>query len=515
LKGKVRLAVFFPLCILYAVCALQVFASGAAETQTAEAASQNNEWVLCITGIDSSSLPANRVNISGLVERKLVDKLSSIGYRTRVLPEYAYYEDYAWTRERSAAARSLAAKIEERSQFLFRGEPDWRYRRNIERLDKEIENLRTALETAESNAPAINNQPVFKLTQGNIDLSFPAPPQQGGESRFCSSQRVDAFLSGTISNFHGRYVLSVKLYALYMRAFVWQDSIIFSDEDIETAIAQITRKLIIVLSGSAPAAVSINAQPSDSLILINRSFAGRGETNVMEFPPGSILVTATSPNHESLTFETSLAPGELARININLNPIEYVDVEIYGSGDNRIYHGAMYVGEAPFTLCLPLDTLEYVEMETSDLQRGTVVFHTPATSEVAQSLSLNASPPLQSGRVDRMRRHYYWSWGGVWISGITAWLSYYSLTGYSVVASTGNYSDEFAANYNIAYNIHNGSLIALGVTGAYCIYRLIRYLHAANRGATRVASTTPGIRHYQTEIPETIEIEEELQEKKE
>lgn len=518
LKGRGRLIIILLICILQAVCAMHVFASGSAETDAATVNPRNSEWILCITNIDVSALPPNRVNISDLVSRKMVERLSSINYRARILPEYVFYEENAWAHDHFAAARALAAKMEERSQILFRGDPEWRYRRNIVKLDAEIEKLRAALEETENNPPLIEREPVFKLTQGNIDLSFPAAPQTGGEIRFCSAQKADGFLISSIVNFHGRYILNVKLFTLYTRSFVWQDSIIFSNDDLEIAIEEITRKMIIVLSGSDPAAVSINAEPSDTLILINRSFAGRGETDVLEYPPGTIFVTASAPNHESLTFETDLSPGVFSKINIRLNPIEYIDIDIRGDADGRVYQGALYVGEAPLTLRLPLQNLEYIEMETSDSRRGTIVFQTPQASDNPQTLSLTTAVPVERGRVDRLRRHYYWSWGGVWISGMTAWISYYTLGSYASVAQSGKYTDEFANNYAIMNNVFNGSLIALGVTGAYCVYRLIRYLYTANRGSTRIvvpSARTAQLRNGDPEVIEFIEGFEESEEQEE
>lgn len=499
--------IFF-LVIFLITCVLQVFASGRTETAADEVTPQNNEWTLCITNIDSSALPRNRVNIADMVARKLVNRLSSISVRNRISPEYAYYEEYAWTRDRSAAARALAAKVEERSQLLFRGEPDWRYRRNIERLNTEIERLREVFEEAESTAPLINDAPVFKLTQGNLDLSFPVAPQAGGENRFCTAQRVDAFLASSISFFHGRYVLNLKLYTVYTRSFVWQDSIIFSNDDLENAIEEITRRLIIVLSGNEPAAVAINAEPEETLILINRSFAGRGETNILEYPPGTILVTATAANHESLTFETDLSSGEFAQINIRLHPIEYIEIDVEGGNESRVYHGALYVGESPYTLRLPLNNLEYVELEALNSERGTVVFRTPNVSDNPQSLSLNMTMPSETGRVDRMRRHYYWSWGGVWVTGITAWLSYYSLNSSASVIQSGNYTDDFANTHTVMNYVFTGSLIALGVAGAYCIYRLVRYLYTANRGATPVAVPSARVQRPRIDDSEVTEEQE-------
>jgi len=463
-----------------------------------EKAIQNNEWILCITDFDISSLPPDKVNISDIVLKKMVDKLTMINYRARVSSEYAFYEKRAWTLERYNAARALASKMEERSQVLFRGEPNWQYRQNIARIDTDLEKLRAALYEIENNAPVINREPDFNLSRNNLNHVFPAAPLQGGENRFCATQGADAFLAGSITDFHGRYFLTLKLYTVYTQSFVWQDNMIFSHEDIEEVLDEITRKLLVVLSGGSSAVVAVKTEPEDTLVLINRSFAGRGETGILEYPPGTVLITATAPDHDSLSFETELVSGELALVNIRLNAIEYGDVNIISNKESRVYHGALYVGETPMTLRLPVNHLEYIEIETTNTEelfslapkeRGTIVFQTPDYTDFSQSFSLRTSVPLHKDRVDRERNGFYWALGGIWVTGIATWISYYSLSSINfAVNSSGSRNQQLYNEHNNMLRIYNASLISLGAVSVYGIYRFARYLYYANAGATPVAA---------------------------
>jgi len=483
LKNKSFLLIFF------LTLSAQVFAMGAAEEES-EKKIINNEWLLCITNFNISSLPAEKINIASVVTREITERLTAINYRTRVSSEYAYYEGYAWARNRSAAARALGAKMDERSQLIFRGEPDWRYRQNLARIDSDVEKLKTALDEIEKNAPLVNAEPVFNLTRGNLDLVFPPAPNAGSEYKFCNDQKVDAFLSGTIVDYHGRYYLTLKLYTVYTRSFVWQDNVLFSHTDIESALDEITRKLIIALSGNKPVQIEIVTEPEDTLVLINRSFASRGASGVLEYPPGTITVTATSADHESLTFETDIFSGESINIGLILKPIEYGDVEISADREGRIYTGALYVGDAPLTLCLPVNQWEYIDFETADARRGTAVFQSPDTPDFSNSISLRTSLIQQKGRVDRDRRHFYWAWGGAWVAGIAAWISYYTVMGIdyavSYSSSSGSVNDDFYNENVLMSRITTGTLIALGVISVYGIYRLVVYLYNANKGATPV-----------------------------
>jgi len=474
------------LVLIFLVSSMPLFAKG--KTDETAGKTQNDEWFLCITKFDASTLPADKLNISDVVLRDMTDRLKSINYHTRISPEYAYYEEYAWARERATAAKSLSAKIDDRSRQVYMGEPNWKYRQNIVKIDAEIKKLRENLEEIENKAPLINKEPVFKLTSDTINLTFPAAPAKGGENRFCITQKADAFLSGNISDFHGRYFLKVKLYTIYTKSYVWEDSVIFSYGDIDGAVDEITRKLIITLSGNPPAAVAVKAEPETALVLINRSFAGKGEAALTEYPPGKITVNASAPDHESVVLETELVSGELTEINIKLNPINYVNTDILGGTRNKLYHGSLYVGEAPLTLRLPANNLEYIEMENYNGKKGSIVFRTRDSTEYEQSVSVKTLVPIKKGRVDKERRGYYWAWGSQWITGIATWIFYYSYLGARDADYYGNnVTQEVRDDQMIMSNLYLGSAIAFGVASAYGIYRMIRYIYYSSRDSASVA----------------------------
>ena len=484
------------LCFLFLFIALstQVFAKGKAEASDSEKKTQNDEWILCITDFDVSSLYAEKANISGMVIKNMIERFNAINFHTRISPEYAYYEEHAWTQERTNAAKALSAKLDERSSKIYLGEPGWRYKQTIASLDTQIEELRLKLEEVEKSAPLINKAPVFKVKNSSTDTSFPSAPKTGAEAKFCRDQNADAFLSGSIKDFHGRYLLSIKLYTIYTRSFVWEDSLIFSHDDLSSVLEELILRMIIVLSGNKPSAITVVTEPQDALVLINRSFAGKGDTAVMEYPAGTVTITASALNHDSFSFETELKPGELTVVNLRLNPLEYGNLDIMGNHEGKVYHGALYVGEAPVTLRLPSSSMEYIQVENQN-RKGLVVFETPSNPEFDNSLSVRMDLMPRKGHLDRARRHYYWVWGSTWIAGIATWISYYTFMNISSAITSdnntyGNYNDNFSNDYYNTYDIFTGTLIALGVVSAYGIYRMIRYIGTSSKGT--VPSTVTG-----------------------
>jgi hypothetical protein len=461
------------------------------KTEETKTETQKNEWILCIADFDTASLSESKLAVASVIMRKLAESLDTINFRTRVSPEYAFYEETAWARARSNAAKAIADKQNERSLLVYRGDPEWRYRRNIEKIDAEIEKLIAALEEVEENKPVINKEPIFGLTKDSRELVFPAAPETGNEYRFCLDQKADALLTGSIIDFHERYLVSVRLYTVYTQSFVWEDSIVFSHNDIESAMEEISRRLIVTLSGSESATFIVRTDPEDTLVLINRSFASRGDSSVLEYPPGPITITASAPDHESLTFETELFTGEHAEIGINLLPIRFGNIDITGSSAGSIYHGALYVGESPLTLRMPLNQMEYFELKTPNSERSTIVFPTPDSVDFSSSLFLRASLPPPKGQVDKERRMYYWAWGATWITGIAAWISYQTYINSSSAINyfynnTGSYDQKFYDNSMRFYYVSMGTVIAAGVAAAFDIFFLSRYLYTADRGSTPI-----------------------------
>ena len=465
-----------------------LFAKGSDDTT--ETDPLNSEWVLCITAFDYSQLPQVRHIAGDVITRELVDRLNTINYRLRISPEYAFYEGHAWQQSVSAIARSISSKQNERALLLYRGEPGWRYQRNLKRVDDELAKLQEDLALKEAERPLISREPEFKLSQANLAGTFPPPPPPGTEYRFVSSQRADAFLAGEIREFHGRYYIRLSLYTLYTNSFVYEDDIIFSLEDSRGAVEEISARLTAVLSGNKHSVVVVRADPPEAQILINQNFAGRGSVSEREYPPGRIVIAVAAEGYNPQTVETELGAGELTEISVNLSPLLYADVDISTlSGiPAAVYQGALYVGEAPLTLRLPIDYLSYVMAETKEGDQAKIVFTMPDMPDESFDLSLRMRTPLPSGqnRVNKARSRYYWAWGGTWITGIAAWMTYGMFNGQREVLPMSS-SQDFHDSTQQMYYVSTGAIIAVGAVAAYHLFELVRYLHVATDKATPIA----------------------------
>jgi len=485
--------------ILFIFLCQSVFASG--KKDEPEVKPLNTQWILCITAFDTSSLPESRRAVADVFTKNLLDTIKMINYRIRVSPEYAFYEDLNWSRSRAAAAKTLETRYNERTQLFYQGEPEWKYKRNIKKKDEEILKARQALEEIEAAKPVISGQPDFDILQANKNGEFPAAPADGNEYRFCKTQNVDGFLTGTILEYYGRFYVTLKLYALYTRTYIYEGDILFSADDVDNAVGEIAGRLVSVLSGTKPAAIAIMAEPDDTLVLINQSFAGRGKIEVQERPPGPLQLAFSSDGYKPQILDVELLPGELSEVYVSLGEILKGDVHITvpQRAGVTVYQGAMYVGEAPLTLRLPLNQLEYVNVFTRGGEAARAVFFTPTDVNEPYTLSLvtKKMPPSGQRRVNKARSQYYWAWGSVWLTGITAWVTAGIFTGQNAALAAGlekgGFMDEKFYNDAATMNlISTGALILTGAAVAYDVFHIFKYLITATENATPIVNTGTG-----------------------
>ncbi|MCL2608569.1 MAG: hypothetical protein FWD94_01515 [Treponema sp.] len=518
-------------------------ALGRAEPETP--ATLRDEWVLVVTRFDHSALPAGQQSTGEMLIRNLIAELSGLNYRLRLSPETDFYEGSEWRRLVQAAALSLAAKQDERSRLLFRGDPDWRYRRDLRRLDQEIETLAENLRKLEEERPDIDIEPVFVLAKSNLEGTFPQPPAAGTERRFVREQSADAFLAGEVLEFHGRFLLRVRLWALYRGEFVYRDDVIFSLEYADAGIAELAGRLTEVIAGNPHARIAVTASPGDAQILIDRAYAGTGEVPETARPPGKIAVAVAAEGHIPKTVELDLAPGERTALEVTLGRIplaeaaldgeertsfldrfrpaprqvpvpevglpepsgtetsdpESADPETEGTKNAEasgaesesagpdsgiaVYRGALYVGQAPLRTELPLDSLAYFTMERFDGRSGGAVFVVPALPDGPLEFSLKLGFPKEEGRVNKARGRYYWSWAGFWGAIVAAWISSGNAA-MQIAQYMENPGPERFADAQRAVLIQNVSVAALFPTGAYMIFEMIRYLGASNSGSVPI-----------------------------
>jgi len=358
---------FQAVCLLFALLGLlpaaPLFAGGRSEDQPETTV--RDTWVLSVTQFDLSMLsPAGRV-VGDVIKRQLVEKLDTVNFRLRLSPEIAFYEGYEWRRSVQTSAQALARLQNDRALIIFRGEPDWRQRRALRTIDANIERISAELAEREAARPIINVEPVFALSPANLGGSFPVPPRPGGERNFARAQNSDAVLFGEIREFHGRFFIRLRLYALYLNDFIYEDDIIFSREDIYGAVNEITISLTSALSGNPPARLAVAAYPGDAQILINRGYAGTGTVEAVERPPGTVTVAVAAPGHTPEDIEVKLVAGELVEVDVTLGlmPTAEVNLDVPGVVGLAVYHGALFLGETPLTVSLPIGSLAYFTLE--------------------------------------------------------------------------------------------------------------------------------------------------------
>jgi hypothetical protein len=468
---------------LLLACSLPLFGKG--KTEEAPGEPLNPQWTLSITALDVSALnPAQRV-VGDILIRSLVSSLGAVHHRVRVSEEYFYYRDLAYIRALAEAGKKLAAKRAERDLLAYKGYPDWRYRNELKTIDAAIKTLEEDYKKAEEAAIRVAAEPEFVLTAENLQGTFPPPPAAGGEYQYCVSQKADAFLSGSISEFHGRLYINIRMYTLYTRSFEYEDAYIFSTDDLLLTEEEMAGRLIAAISGASPAAVSVQAEPPEAVILVRNSFAGQGGTGVREHAPGPLDVAVFAEGYEPMGTSVDLAMGELIDLEFKLRPTPETSftIDFPSHEGSPAYQGSLYVGQTPLTITAPLNQFEYIHAETAGGETSSVVFRAGQTGDMVtlpKVIPRGRDPkPLATAR-----RRLYGGWTAFWIALPVAFMvSGFAATYENAYTYAGD--PETGRMANAMNSVSTGLWIGFGGAAAYSVYRMIRYGHTASRDAPR------------------------------
>jgi hypothetical protein len=488
---------------------VSLFSFGAREEPAPEPLDPN--WTLLITAFDTSALGEGNSVLGETILRNLAAEIGKLNYRLRVSEEYAYYRSLAERQNRSGAAQALVNKRNERDQLVYKGDPRWKYRKNLKAMDAEIEKLEEDYRKVLAAEVLIDREPVFVLARENGEGLFPQPPKEGSEYRFCKDKKADAIITGTLGEYHGRIFVTQNLYVLDADSYSYRETIIFSPEYSAEAMGEFAGRITGTIAGLPPGELKIATVPENALVLLDHGYGGRGEVE-KTLPPGTVRVEALAEDHESAALEIELGGGELTELALGLKPLEQLPMHIDVPGEEgvSVYLGSMFMGKTPLTLNLPPDRLEYVTAESPGGNETEAIFRSPPPgylppavgspkkprlfaglfrpkSELAgNNLKLRLGPPYDPDekRVDRARYWYYWAWAGTWISAIGAWM----VNGYanSITEAYNNNPNQTYEMYDKAKQAQVFNFVGMGVVSAAMLVEIVqmaRYITISGKDA--------------------------------
>ena len=510
-KPSMYTFLFFLWFTVYFVFGSELFAFGRKEIEEVDPI--NTEWALTITTFDASALSPAWQTAGDTVTRNLADALSRLDFRSRGEEETAHYRDYAWTRARAAAADALSKKRDERDMLFFKGEPEWKYQKDLAAIEAEILLLEEELALVIDQAPVVEAEPVFMLVEENLNGVFPLPPEPGGENRFCARQNVDAFISGNLSEYYGRILLDIKMYTRYTGSYSYQDTILFSYEDFHTVLDEISNRLVIAVSDSVPSAALVHVTPPDADLFIDGVFTAPGETGV--FPPGTVDIAVQAERHIPAALLLELNAGEFAELFIDLTPLgaSVFQAESSHRPGSKVYLGSLYVGETPLTLELPRNEFSYISVETEEGEIASVIYRDNAIvggsaafvrqDDTHGSADFITAMPLleEEKRVSTARNTFYKAYGAAWFvlpaALILTGIANTYITANNYVVSNNLYGYDSGRRSRIQNSASTANLVttvaygAIGASLGAVVFQAFRYVRASGAEPTPLVRVLP------------------------
>jgi hypothetical protein len=482
----VRSVLFPKVACLLALLLLTGALSALGTTETA-ALVLNPEWTFAITAFDVSAVPAAQQSVGEIVQRNLFRIMSVVDKRTRPAEEYMYYENVAWEKARTDSAKRVSDKQNQRDQLAYQGDPSWKYRKSLKTIEADMAKLKDAFQEVDAQAPSIEKTPVFKFINDNKDGAYPAPPAAGGEYRFCASQKIDGFMTGSLAPYHGRLFLTIKIWALFSNSFIYEDSSLFSPEDAAVAVSELTENLIACLSGASHSRLVVRADPPDASVFVNETLIANGEA--VDRSNGTVTVVASADKHETISVPVDLNPDEEAEVSISLPPVSYKPfvIETDNEGDS-IYQGALFVGHSPVSLDLPLNRFEYFKAE-SEGKAGAIVM---GEENSILNIKKRVLPREGEKPVEKAQDKMYAAYGRFWIALPVAlvaglpWQGGGGMYGAAYNAFVSSQTQKSADNANTWFIVSIVGVAAVAVTLADTIFRAVRYFSISSKNSPKL-----------------------------
>ena len=474
----------------------------------------NSEWTLCITAFDASSMSPSWQTAGDTVARSFASALGGLDFRFRDDKETVYYRDYAWVKSRAEAADALVKKRNERDLLIFRGDPQWKYQRDLKTVEDAILKLEEAIAEIDAKVPAVEEKPVFTLSGNNKNGVFPLPPAPGREYRFCTDEKIDAFLTGSLSEYYGRIFLDIKMYTRYTTSYSYENSILFSAEDFNMAVDEISEHLAAVVSVAYPSAILVRSSPSDAMVLVDGMYAGQGEVEIRTRSPGMADIAVYADNHLPAVVPLELNSGELAELFIELSPLgrTILHADVPEKPGSKVFLGGLYMGETPLTLELPRTEFSYVSVETPEGEIGTVILRDNnlvrgnaqfimGDGNISADFLTSVPVSREEKIVENSRNSFYKSYGVFWIALPVALLAggiagtYIASNDY--VVANNLYGNDPETRARINSNANFGNLIqtaSYGLIGAslgITFYRIFKYLRNSGGDSTPIVKVPP------------------------
>ena len=327
-------------------------------------------------------------------------------------------------------------------------------------------------------------------------VRYRRPPKTGLEYQFCLKEKADAFLTGSIIEFHGRLYIKLRLYTRYSQSFQYEDDVIFSIEDTQQGIDELADRVTAAVSGAEPASILIRVSPEEAVILLDGSYAGYGEAGPKAHPPGSVAVESFAEGYQHLNTPLELNPGELAELYINLQPLSTEALTLtVPDASAQVYQGSLYIGQTPLEADIPANQLTFFHTETPEGKTGSAIFSTVSAGPAAKTpntlfLQTNIPVTAADGKVAKARRGFYGSWARFWIALPTAFL----LQGISDAQIKAYNSTGQASLYEPARNgqyIAIGAWVVFGLVAAEVLYRTGVYIYTAGKNPDPLVKSAP------------------------
>ena len=218
----------------------------------------------------------------------------------------------------------------------------------------------------------------------NVDIYSPRMYRQ--------SNKLDMLIFGTITRVGDYYGIRISIFERSGETVVWEG--VSTDEDFMRISKEVSARLKELILGRQWASLTVQTEPSDATITVDRGGGGIGYWSDFSLLPGVFLLEITAIGYKPKIISDTLKANETRFIEIELEKSDSSQIlirTIPTGADLRL--GNIWIGKAPIAIDAPSETFTLTAEKNGYKKRVVPLY--PDTERLTIPLDLAISDPVE------------------------------------------------------------------------------------------------------------------------
>lgn len=313
------------------------------------------KWIVGFCALKGENLSPQNTYLTHSIPLLLKEKLQSISFHSFSEQEMLEYKKAVLMQELRAKLKTLMEKQKEKDELIFSQEREFEKQKNIQNLEKQIEDIRAHVSYLKDLDTALieyRNQKPVQFAGGTAEGLYDPPVSI---LKYAVQQDVDLLISGKIEEIHDYIYIELNAFERTLEKQVYTYTDAGTREELYDYFGEAVGGLATVILGRQWSSLTVNPQPEDASIIINGQFLGSGKVYLPFTRPGQVEILVRYQGYKEHSQKVVLIPAEYHEFTISLQREEYSEIAINTTpADADVYINSRWQGKTPLSLARPV-----------------------------------------------------------------------------------------------------------------------------------------------------------------